>query len=78
MQNKDDKHDIINNLQENLIVKTVIAESLHQLTNSNFRFSTMQRITVSPSGRMYTDEINEFVIYTYIKYTTSLKKRVGS
>ena len=52
--------DIINDLQENLLIKTKIAENLHatfdKLQLSIF-YNTRNNTSTSPCGRRYTDDI---------------------
>lgn len=60
--------DIINNLQENLIVKTEIANRLHtsfdKLQLSLFHNVKNNNVTF-PTGRRYTDDIKEFSLTLY-------------
>ena len=60
--------DIINNLQNDLIIKTEIADRLHKsfdkLQLSIFH-NTKNNTLVSPCGRRYTDDIKEFSLTLY-------------
>ena len=57
--------DIINNLQQNLIIKSEIADELHasfyKLQLSIF-YNTKNNTNKSPCGRRYTDDIKEFAL----------------
>ena len=60
--------DVIDSLEQNLIVKTEIADRLHgsfdKLQLSIFN-NTKNNTTVSPCGRRYTDDIKEFSLTLY-------------
>ena len=60
--------DIINNLQDNLVIKTEIADRLHKsfdkLQLSIFHNAKNNTMT-SPCGRRYTDDIKEFSLTLY-------------
>ena len=60
--------DIINNLQDNLVIKTEIADRLHKsfdkLQLSIFHNAKNNTMT-SPSGKRYTDDIKEFSLTLY-------------
>ena len=60
--------DVINNLEQNLIVKTEIADRLHasfdKLQLSIFH-NAKNNTTISPCGRRYTDDIKEFSLTLY-------------
>ena len=53
--------DVIDSLEQNLIVKTEIADKL-QLSIFN---NTKNNTTISPCGRRYTDDIKEFSLTLY-------------
>ncbi|CAB4007012.1 THAP domain-containing 2-like, partial [Paramuricea clavata] len=60
--------DVINNLEQNLIVKTEIADRWHasfdKLQLSIFH-NAKNNTTISPCGRRYTDDIKEFSLTLY-------------
>ena len=57
--------DVINSLEQNLIVKTEVADRLHasfdKLQLSIFH-NAKNNTTISPCGRRYTDDIKEFAL----------------
>ena len=60
--------DIINDLQENLLIETKIADNLHatfDMLQLSIFYNTKNNTSTSPCGRRYTDDIKEFALTLY-------------
>ena len=60
--------DIINNLQDDLTIKSEIADRLHSSFDTlqlSIFHNTKHNTTVAPTGRRYTDDIKEFALTLY-------------
>ncbi len=61
--------DIINNLQDDLVIKSKIADRLHTSFNTlqlSIFHNAKNNTTISPTGRRYTDDIKEFALTLYL------------
>ena len=72
--------DVINNLQDDLIIKSVIGDRLHSSFDTvqlSIFHNTKNNTTVAPTGRRYTDDIKEFPLTLYY-YTPKAYQYVRS
>ena len=60
--------DIINNLQDDLVIKSEIADRLHTSFDTlqlSIFHNAKNNTTISPNGRRYTDDIKQFALTLY-------------